>query len=847
MWLGELSAVEMERLSGHLETCLKCQAAVQTLQVQDTFLDELRGDVVPDRQPGNRAAEDLIARLKMLPNSVADLRAGTGNSWPNTDFPSRATDEPVENVSTTALYFLAPPQALGELGRLGTYRVLKLVGEGGMGLVFEAEDLLLQRRVAVKVMDPSLAREAKAQERFLREARAAAALKHEHVVTIFQVGLEKGVPYLVMEFLAGESLAARLKRKAPLPAGEIARIGREITAALAVAHEKGVIHRDIKPSNVWLQAPDGLVRILDFGLARPVASDSHLTRTNAVLGSPGYMAPEQAAGEKVDARADLFSLGCVLYQMSTGRLPFTGTSMMGFLQKLAAECPSPPGELNPALPIGLSDLIMRLLEKDRNQRPTSAQEVLRELERWERSEAQTPARDSTALLPALTSGKVKKTQQTGSVPSAARSRFRGGLGLAVAALLALSMLPVTYLFVPSIIRIASNKGELVIETDDRDVEVTIKQEGKEPLVLLVDRKTQKQLELRAGDYELEVKEQPDGLSFRTKKFTLSRGGKKVVDVGVVPTAAIPALEELWCQAVSKLPPDAQIGRVAARLKELNPGFNGKLAYKAEHGVVTEIVVETDRITDISPLRALPGLLSMTCDGSGSRTARLPDFSPLRGMPLRQLNCSDSDVADLSPLTGLKLVNITADFTKVTDLSPLKGMKLTYLSVCQTQVSDLSPLKDMRLNMLRCLRTPVSDLSPVKGMRLNNMDISETRVSDLSDLKEMPLSVLHCADTQISDLSPLRGMPLKTLVINNTLVSDLSPLTGMQLANLRIDNTRVSDLSPLKNLPLADLRCDFKPERDAQILRSIPTLERINGQLVKEFWKEVDAQMATKQR
>ena len=167
--------------------------------------------------------------------------------------------------------FLSPPQADDELGRLGKYRILKVLGHGGMGVVYQAEDPKLKRKVALKAMLPTLAASASAGQRFLREAQAMAAVKHDHVVTIHQVDEERGVPFLAMEFLKGEPLDERLNREQKLPLAEVLRIGREIAEGLDAAHTTGLIHRDIKPGNIWLEAPAARVKILDFGLARAVA------------------------------------------------------------------------------------------------------------------------------------------------------------------------------------------------------------------------------------------------------------------------------------------------------------------------------------------------------------------------------------------------------------------------------------------------------------------------------------------------------------------------------------------------------------------------------------------------
>jgi serine/threonine protein kinase len=305
------------------------------------------------------------------------------------------TDIPVLKLEPPAdLAFLAPPQELDELGRLGPYLIRKVLGTGAMGIVFEAEDAQLKRLVALKVMKPSLAAQADFHRRFLREARLAAAIDHEHIVTIYQVGEDHGIPYLAMKLLQGESLETRLSRtggRAPLE--EILRIGREIAEGLEAAHAKGLVHRDIKPANIWLEENRDRVRIVDFGLARGTGDDAHFTQAGAVIGTPSYMAPEQANGKEVDERCDLFSLGSVLYRMSTGRLPFDGKDTLEVLAALATKTPIPPKKLVPALPSAFSDLVMSLLSKDRNERPSSAREVVEIIESIERGDFEEPEPD----------------------------------------------------------------------------------------------------------------------------------------------------------------------------------------------------------------------------------------------------------------------------------------------------------------------------------------------------------------------------------------------------------------------------------------------------------------------
>jgi hypothetical protein len=282
--------------------------------------------------------------------------------------------------------------------QLGPFEVLEKLGEGGMGQVYRARDPHLEREVALKLMGPSVAGHPTARARFLREARLAASLRDDHIVTVYQAGEADGWPFLAMELLRGESLADRLERQERLPVAEAVRVARETSRGLAAAHEAGLVHRDLKPANLWLEFPGepgasatgGRVKILDFGLACPVEQGGQLTAAGVLVGTPGYLAPEQVEGLPADARTDLFGLGCVLYLMVTGEPAFPG-------RRLAAVCggsfedPVPAHVWNPEVPEALSALITRLLARKPDDRPASARAVVELLEGLEAQPAKAPA------------------------------------------------------------------------------------------------------------------------------------------------------------------------------------------------------------------------------------------------------------------------------------------------------------------------------------------------------------------------------------------------------------------------------------------------------------------------
>ena len=417
--LGRAPA-DVELLYCHLEECDHCTEAARSLGGDDwlpSALCSLAGAGPPDAD-----AFDLVESLRRKgpprPDSSSNdehaAEAVTASGGPT----------PGNTADGSRFDFLGPAEEANEMGRLGGYRVLGVLGRGGMGVVFRAEDPVLRRPVALKAMLPGLAAGDSSRRRFLREGRSAAAASHDHIIPIYQVGEDRGVPFIAMPLLSGESLENRLRReKTPSPT-EVVRIGREIAEGLAAAHALGLIHRDVKPANVWLETPPGeagaavsggRVKILDFGLVRD-AGDPQLTAEGVVVGTPAYMAPEQANGEEVDARADLFALGCVLYRMATGDAPFKGKDSLATLLAVARDAPAPPSAVNPAVPCGLSDLILRMLCKHPAGRPVSARAVADALE------ALATAEGTTERLPPEAHGPSGSTAHSPPCPWRPRRR-----------------------------------------------------------------------------------------------------------------------------------------------------------------------------------------------------------------------------------------------------------------------------------------------------------------------------------------------------------------------------------------------------------------------------------------
>ena len=316
-----------------------------------------------DHLAGCDECRQTLERLAAGSRLYAELRGLTTKLHPSSKDTERIAPE-----------FLGPSALPGFLGRVGPYEVAEVLGQGGFGVVLKAHDPALGRTVAVKVLAPQLAASAAARSRFAREAKAAAAVVHENVVAIHAVDSWNGLPYLVMPCVAGRSLQERVDRDGPLAVKEVLRVSMQTALGLAAAHEQGLVHRDIKPSNILLENGVERVKLSDFGLARAV-DDASQTQSGVIAGTPQYMSPEQARGEPVDHRSDLFSLGGVMYFMCAGRPPFRADSTPAVLRRVCDDQPRPLREINPDVPAWLAEVIDRLLVKDAAGRYATATEV----------------------------------------------------------------------------------------------------------------------------------------------------------------------------------------------------------------------------------------------------------------------------------------------------------------------------------------------------------------------------------------------------------------------------------------------------------------------------------------
>jgi uncharacterized protein (TIGR03067 family) len=417
------------------------------------FLEALAKDSTAERATylAQACSGDLSLRQRIEQLLQSHQEAGEFLATPALEPQAEPTD--AGRGDDVALDFLAPSQKPGSQGLLDHYEVLEVVGRGGMGVVLRAFDEKLHRVVALKVMAREIAGSAPARKRFSREAKAAAAVVHDHIVPIHAIEETGPVPYLVMQYIEGQSLQKKIDDEGSLELNEILRIGTQIASGLAAAHKQGLVHRDIKPANILLENGVQRVKITDFGLARAV-DDASVSQTGVVAGTPQYMSPEQADGEPVDRRSDLFSLGSVLYAMCTGRPPFRAASTVATLKRVCEDTPRPIHELNPDMPEWLCDIIGKLHAKSPTERFQSAQEVADLLEQH--------------LAQVQQSSLVRLPPPVARHPVPARSRRSRLKFVVLAGLLLLALASATWLLV-----FPDQIGSLEIGTDDPDLIVTL--------------------------------------------------------------------------------------------------------------------------------------------------------------------------------------------------------------------------------------------------------------------------------------------------------------------------------------------------------------------------------------
>ncbi|MBA4186991.1 MAG: hypothetical protein C0467_03135 [Planctomycetaceae bacterium] len=742
-------------------TCPSCQTAVPAEQIPaDSNFDvtcPVCGEAIPIL-----AGSSAIELLPGMLNTAISL---TPEPTENGFVPSHPTEfGPTAPHSSHDFPFLKPPAQEDEIGRLGQYRILGLLGMGGMGVVFRAEDPQLKRQIALKAMLPAYATNPADVARFLREARSQAAVEHDHVAAIHQVGEDRGVPFIAMPLLKGQPLSSAIKPNTQVPLFEAIRIAREMAEGLAAAHACGLIHRDIKPANVWLEGKNRRVKILDFGLARfgdngPRSGEfsTPMTQQGIVVGTPAYMSPEQAKGDPLDARSDLFSLGIVLYQMLTGREPFRAGNVTGLLIAVATEHPPRPAAINPLVPPELDSFTMQMLAKNREDRPATAEVVATELRQIESkveiTSLGTPNNADQQREPNLPQGhwvsgsglterSAGGSQATGEMPSSVRSSIesedrhppRKRTWLMVALLLGFTMGGIVAADI--IIKIKNKDGtETEIKVPDGST-VTVKQDGKDVAKIGPEQKKEPEQKIPIPAGPLDDRQ--------AAKYVFALGGKVWINNAlndkdqIVFESDLPKVPftltgiNMWGTEVTNagMAPFRHCKNlIILGLSNTQVGNTG-LAYFKDHKKLLRLHLSGSRITDegLAIFKDSKNIIDL-----------LINYNPI----------TDAGLANFKECKNLNSIWLKG--TKVTDegMAMFKDFKnMTWVEVSETKVTDkgLANFADCtRLTHLLLRGTPVTDdgLSHfIECKQLLWVDVRETKVT-AEKLKELAESVPRC--------------------------------------------------------------------------------------------------------
>lgn len=438
---GTLGGDEEASVADHLAGCKSCQSEIDRMAAPADFKAN-----VAQWLSGSADHSDSLS--KIIANAEADIRESSrelATGQPTVSVSGNSLEDSVLSRDSTRKRGYADVEKWLEadddqaaIGRLGQFRLTEFIGRGGMGAVFKADDLKLQRDVAVKVLSPELASNKEACERFLREARAIAAINHINIVTIHAVGEDAALPYFVMEYVQGHSLQEHLDRRERLKDSETSRIARHVAKGLAAAHARGIIHRDIKPANILIQKDSKRAKLTDFGLAR-ASGDGSLTSAGMLVGTPAYLPPEALEEKETNERSDLFSLGVTFYRAVTGKLPFDGPTPFATMQQVAKTEFTPLAELVPDISAELGDIIDSLLQRDPDHRIQSADDLVTRLKA---ANPGSPEPSGQALPVIVTAEPSKVADQT----AARGSPFDTRLALASVATLAACSLVVYFAF-----------------------------------------------------------------------------------------------------------------------------------------------------------------------------------------------------------------------------------------------------------------------------------------------------------------------------------------------------------------------------------------------------------------
>ena len=815
------------------------------------------------------------------------------------DAPLRRRIEALIEAAEEAVDFLEPGVAAAEpIGekegdRVGGYRLLERIGEGGCGLVWMAEqEQPVRRVVALKILKPGMDTRA-VVARFEAERQALAMMDHPHIARIFEAGAtETGRPYFAMELVRGVPITAYCDAVRLGTAGRL-ELFRQVCEAVQHAHGRGIVHRDLKPSNVLITVNDGIAvpRIIDFGIAKSLGSrltdKSLFTRFHAFIGTPAYTSPEQAemSSVEMDARSDVYRLGVLLYELLTGRTPFGEEQLWSagideMRRIIRDDLPARPSrrvstlgaqevtELSLRRGIGVTALagslrgdldwiVMKCLEKDRSRRYQTTRalgdDVARHL-------AHQPV---AARAPGVgyRMGKfIRRHCQAVFAVGGVGVALAGGLGVSLwqmgrarreerLARTAMTDLQGTVPVFAGRARDLATQGQFAAADALLDSALKLQPESVE-LVLAKGHLRESDMQFReaAGFYREVLRRQPDHGAARVHLALCRRleGPRSREWMGALADLAMTMVDEQRVEGErSKVCAVlADEGRLRLEAVPALAGAPRLLRVDTHPAGVLSVQVAG---TSFSDLRVLEDLPVTTLDLSYSGVA---DLAPLAGMPLRSLALGGCGVADFSPLRSLpRLTSLALQDTAFADTTVLRGLPLTWLNLARTKVTEVAGLRGLPLHVLRITGCRVSDLSPLAGSSVEELEISGTPVRDFSPLAGMShLTHLAASGTGLSSLEILRSLPLKTLVVDRTSVRDLSPVADIPLFYLLFHDTGVTDLSPLLKCPTLEHLTMPEGAADVERLRSLPRLRRLSFKCgpdrlpslsVTQFWKEWD--------
>jgi serine/threonine protein kinase len=724
-----------------------------------TYLDQVcAGDaVVRARIEALLASHESASRFLDVPVFEQLHRGDAAATSQLEDVDDNPDDEPAVPPD---LSFLGPPTEPGSLGTLGHYHILAPLGQGAFGLVFKAFDARLHRHVAVKIMYPQLAVTSPPRKRFLREAQSAAQIKHENIVQVYDVE-EQPLPYLVMEYVEGQTLKEKLDSSGPLDVAEVLHLGRQIASGLAAAHARGLIHRDIKPGNILIEAgAEQKVKITDFGLAR-AADDATMTRTGVISGTPMYMAPEQAQGVTLDHRADLFSLGSVMYQMACGRPPFRGATALAVLKRVTDEPPHPLQEILADIPDWLCAIIAKLQAKNPDDRFQSGQTVADLLGRCQASLQQNdpvelPA-DVVPFLPATANSLEPEivAARNGRLPR------RSGVAVAGCVLLVLAVV------LAAVIWLTPADGTLTVEVEDPDVSLTI--DGEKSYTFSAPGAIN--YRLKPGEYRVRAEK---GQVVREEIVRVPRNGRQVLRFSKVNLPDVSASNgtPVGIAAGAGLESDAIDPRVDPdrRAAEYILGIGGIVQVNNLVDPIKEIAALPE-----GPLQLTHVYLTYNQKVSDAGLAAFEGCKHLRCLALSATPIGDAGLAHFQASRGLELLHLHSDLITDAGLRHFHGFdQIRNLKVSSPRVTDAGLAnfaKCKGLTWLDFIQTPVTDAGLVQFADCQNLQVlalGETKVTDegLAFFKHCrDLERVHLFHTRITDrgLESLVGLKQLTIV------------------------------------------------------------------------------------